>query len=270
MVKQLICICICAATTFGGAQARQSGTIQTRQPSFTGDPKAVELLHKLEAAFDKQDPIFMELVSTQTLSGVNMPQQTSSQGGRIWMRKPLKIVWQSNGGKLAWNVVSDGKELCMYLPSEKLYTLQPVDKKQLDKQLLPLTQQYGVTLTHMLWSSLRGAQPVVLTRGEDLGMEEMQGGSRHHVRIGTGPAVIDLWLDNHELPIRIMETQQHSGVNSTVVTAIKWITGQPIPDNAFTINPPKEAKNVNVLMGLPTVQMPGLGGEQTTGSTTLQ
>lgn len=263
MRKQLICFSLCAVTTLCLAQAQPRPTMPPKSAPFTGDAKAVELLHKLESAFDKQDPIFMELVSTQTLSGVNKPQQTSSQSGRIWMHKPSKIVWQSNGGKLGWNVISDGKNLCMYLPSEKLYTVQPIDKKQLDKQLLPLTQQYGVTLTHLLWSSLRGAQPVVLTRGEDLGMDDIQGGSHRHVRIGTGAAVIDLWLDEKDLPVRIMETQQIAAVNSTVITAIKWITGQPIPDDAFTINPPKDARNVNVLMGLPGVQMPALGAEPT-------
>jgi outer membrane lipoprotein-sorting protein len=239
------------------AQSRPSAT----KSGFTGDPKGLEILHGIEAAFDREQTMYLEIASTQTLSGMNMPQQTTAQSGRVWAHKPSQVVWQSNG-KLTWNIICDGKSLCMYLPSEKLYTLQPIDKKKLDQQVAPLTQQYGITLAHLMWNSTRGTQPVALTRGEDLGLEDMPGGPLRHVRIGAGMALLDLWLDARNLPTRIMETQQYAGTNSTVVTAIKWITGQPIPDSTFAINPPSDARNVNALVGLPKVQMPGMAAEQ--------
>lgn len=235
---------------------------------FTGNPQALQILKNLEQAIDHQPAAYMEIVSTKTLTSPGSAPKVTAKSGKIWQKQPAQLVWIPDDPQ-TWTVVSDGKQLCMYLPSDRIYTLQPASRQTIDKELVPLNDRFGVVMTHLLGPTMRGnaAVPVVLTRGEDLGQEDMNGQSLHHVRIGIGLAILDCWLNDQQLPVRIMETQQFGVTMSTVLTTVKWVTGQPIADSTFAISLPADARSVNVLYGLPSLQP---GNASTTGTQSRQ
>ncbi|MGI8908620.1 MAG: DUF2092 domain-containing protein [Candidatus Sumerlaeaceae bacterium] len=217
-----------------------------RPPGFSGNPRAIRMLRDLEYKVDIRELLYVDLVCTHTISNTNGDQHMTTATARLWRRQPDKLVWISSGAR-PWTVTCDGKKVISCLPDRAIYTSKAYDRTVLDSELFAFSSDYGVTLSHLMCRSLRGSQSVTFHRGEDLGREELLGTEVHHIRIGSGPGIVDVWLNDQELPVHIMETLQSAMENSTLIVSLKWKTDQPIPERSFSIGFPEDAMMVDAL-----------------------
>lgn len=244
----LVLSCLCC-----GAQPQTSDTLETsategeQQPGFRGNATAIAMLHDIERVFDESRWLFVDVVCTQSLTDDSGEQSSCTRNAKIWLRHPDKFVWISTGGGEPWTVMTDGKTVITYLPERRFFTMRGFSPSALDAELLVYCGNYGMILTHVFCTTLRGNVPVTLTRGADLGLEDFAEGKLHHVQFGNEQMVADVWYNERELPVRIEENVQNKEITSILVVSIEWKNTQPIPEHSFTIVPPEDAQKVDKL-----------------------
>ena len=251
---RLICL-IATVLTYTHIVAAQTTTSETAEttdtaPGFHGNAAAIRILNYIEQSFDApRSSLCMDVVCTRTIISAKGGQRVTGHTATIWLRGPDKLVWLSTGER-PWSVLSDGKAITAFLPECNVYTINNYNPRALDSTLAHYSVEFGTVLTHLVCKTLRGSIPVTFTRGEDIGQEDFQGNSQYHVRFGTKEALLDVWLNERDLPARIQEIIESGSESDTLLMAIQWKSTRfnpPIPEPSFVIRPPENSHRVEHL-----------------------
>lgn len=225
----------------------------------TIDPKADEIVHKVSNYYKGLDRFKFNVDSRMLMEAQGMRNEMETRYS-IAAARPNRVSVNLTKGMNGLTVVSDGKQIFVYIPMFKKYTVEeaPATLNEM------FSEGAGSMLSSVFASTFMlddpyGEMMSGVTSGSYVDTEEIDGAPCHHLKYTQEEFDWEMWVDAGERPLvrrvvpdyakRIAESGMPGMKMSFVVNYTQWEINPEIPDSAFTFTAPEGAEKVDSFFG---------------------
>ncbi|MGI8905803.1 MAG: redoxin domain-containing protein [Candidatus Sumerlaeaceae bacterium] len=221
---------------------------------------AVQVLESCIHYLQAQKAFYTELTCTSTLTISGM-ERTNSSRSRVWLRRPDRVVWTTQGESGSNAMAIDGRNCTLYLPSLSKYTVTALGADDtVDDRLSPMVSPFGQLTAALLSADLTPAKLAEVMSGTPTAMqpEELYGVPCYHLLVPLqGGVNTELWvaMGPAAVPVHLYTAQTlppaagQSGADSRLEVDFAWKVNVDLPDATFRLNLPASAQKVDQLGG---------------------
>ena len=228
---------------------------------LAGQPTdAAQILDSCVAFLQTQKGFYADLSCTSTLSISGM-ERTNSSHSRVWLRRPDRVVWTTQGDSGSNAMAIDGVQCTLYLPSLSKYTVTPLSADQtVDDRLSAMVSPFGQLTAALIAADISTTTVAESVSGAPTALqpEELYGVPCHHLSVPlTNGTTAELWIamGRAPVPVHMMTAQTlppaagESQSAARLEVDFRWKINVDLPDATFRLNLPATAMKVDQLGG---------------------
>ncbi len=238
------------------------------------DPKAVDVVKKYADMLLKAKNVKFNMDMNVKIQSKGMNQEISTSSEYI-VEKPNKLFYNIKNGMMPLKVVSDGKEVLMFVPSANKYSIEPAQDKLENMACMQfVSKSSGFPVIDPVISDKPYEKFIADAFGAKyLGTEKVGDKDCHHLVFQKQNFDMDAWFETGDKPFlrkiipdmkkqmeKVMEkTGQKDMKYEMTVLVDKWAIDSTLPADTFKIEPPADAKKIEP----PTVgKKPGMQAQK--------
>lgn len=229
-------------------------------------------MEEMTTPVSRMSTAFLDMHATTTISGPKLPvPRSNALHARLWYTRPDRVYFTMEGAvNLA--AITDGKQVMLYSPTTKQYSIEPVGADQKPEDVVgPMLMSLGIFPMYQFSTAELRRQMLasVLEQPlEEAGRKQIANTPVRHVRVGAGDTALDVFVADTpqgQLPIYTVNRTPLGEMKLLQETSIRWVPNQQIPAETYAFTPPVGAQKVpaqQFLAGLARAASPGLSDKQ--------
>jgi len=240
-----------AVTNSTGAASAASNTTNQRHPDIKPikDSHALAELKAMSDALTAASTLRFTAMALKPLRGPNDQWVHIMTSANVEMQRPNQLFISTGGDAFPQRIYFDGKNFSVHATETKLYSIQPMQGKDIDGMLAQASKDGGVTFSFAdlllkdPWASWTHDLEGALFIGES----NRNGEKLNHIALTASDVDWEIWTDQKTHLPRVVYVK-YVGVHRTPALMIEfsnWKLGTKIPASDFSFKAPADSKRVS-------------------------
>jgi len=208
-----------------------------------------KLLDPLGKTVDALNSYFVEMTTSMTVVAGAQAQHELTRV-QMWRSRPDKYYIRAESKQHDLVLICDGKQLFMYVPKMKQYSLSVVGPEA--QELLATAGMGGGTSSYLFMPKMRTqiVQAAKDKSAKELQEEPCNGVACRKFMLSSPPNHDLIWVPKTGA-LLVARTISHQDFNGQLKlendTTFNWVTDKSIPDSTYAIQPPPDAQKVDAM-----------------------